>query len=395
MDSEPRKMVDNTSSSYLSLKAELLRKKQDVQRGSSSSASSSSILDNLQSTSSSLKLKTKAELDVEVANSSKRKKKNEETSSSTSTPQPSPSTTLSREDEIVFAKSRAILEAKAKLYEEIMSNSEMRLLAEEDANDEDDKSFLVDFERKIYETNQSKAELEYTDSFGRTRLVTAEEYEQLKAAERRKPREETPSKPTSEEEIRRVERLHREQMRSKWESDMDALRNKTDVHYEDVLFDEKREHGIGYYKFSTDDKQRAEQMATLNELRANTKAEQMKFIEEKEKRQSSMSERLNQIRLRKAKEMGIDLPGINQNGNRPKIDEIPTNDIAKNADEQNVESNVSKKNEVQETKVIEVPSLQQETQPIRIQQQTSVKSNTSNSSSSSFAYPFPVMRTNH
>ncbi|CAF0962614.1 unnamed protein product [Adineta ricciae] len=395
MDSEPRKTVDNTSSSYLSLKAELLRKKQDVQRASSSSASSSSILDNLQSTSSSLKLKTKAELDVEVANPSKRKKKNEETSSSTPAPQSSPSTTLSRADEIAFAKSRAILEAKAKLYDEIMSNSEMKLLAEEDVNDEDDKSFLVDFERKIYETNQPKAEVEYTDSFGRTRLVTAEEYEQLKAAERRKPREEIPSKPTSEEEIRRVERLHREQMRSKWESDMDALRNKTDVHYEDVLFDEKREHGIGYYKFSTDDKQRAEQMATLNELRANTKAEQMKVMEEKEKRQSSMSERLNQIRLRKAKEMGINLPGTNQNGDRSKIDQIPTNDIAKNEDEQNVESNVSEKNEVQETKVIEAPSLQQETQTIRIQQQTLVKSSTPNSSSSPFAYPFPVMRTNH
>lgn len=307
MDHEQKKTFDNTSSSYLSLKAELLRKRQDVQRASSSTFSSSSILDNLQSTSSSLKLKTKADLDIEVTNSSKKKKKTDEKPSSSPPPPPSTSSTLSREDEIAFAKSRAILEAKSKLYDEIMSNNEMRLLAEDNGDDDDDdKSFLVDFERKIYETNQNNKHIEYTDSFGRTRLVTPDEYEQLKASEKKKSHDKIPSN-TTENEINRVERLHREQMRSKWESEMEALRNKAAVHYEDILFDEKREHGVGYYKFSTDDKQRAEQMETLNELRTNTKTEQMKFTQEKEKRQLNMAERLNKIRLRKAKEMGINL----------------------------------------------------------------------------------------
>ena len=306
MDQEQKKTFDNTSSSYLSLKAELLRKKQDIQRASSSFISSSSMLDNLQSTSSSLKLKTKADLDVEVSNPSKKKKKTDEQPPPPPPSPPSSSSTLSREDEIAFAKSRSILEAKSKLYDEIMSNNEMKLLAEDDGNDDEDKSFLVDFERKIYETNQHTNHIEYTDSFGRTRLVTPDEYEQLKASEKKRSHEKIPSN-ISENEITRVERLHREQMRSKWESEMEALRNKTDVHYEDILFDEKREHGVGYYKFSTDDKQRAEQMTTLNELRTNTKTEQRKFTQEKEKRQSNMAERLNKIRLRKAKEMGINL----------------------------------------------------------------------------------------
>ena len=83
------------------------------------------------------------------------------------------------------------------------------------------------------------------------------------------------------------------------------------LHYQDLLFDEKREHGVGFYNFSTDDKQRAEQMATLNELRTNTKIEQTKFSQEKEKRQMAMTDRLNKIRLRKAKEMGINLTGTN------------------------------------------------------------------------------------
>jgi hypothetical protein len=326
MDEEQKKTFDNTSSSYLSLKAELLRKKQDFQKTSSTSISSSAILDNLQSTSSSLKLKTKADLDIEVANPSKKKKKIE----TTLPPPPSPpSSSLSREDEIAFAKSRAILEAKSKLYDQIMSNSnDMRLLAEDDGNEDDnDKSFLVDFERKIYETNQMNNKIEYTDSFGRTRLVTPEEYEQLKSTEKKKSHEKISSN-TSENEIDRVERLHREQMRSKWEAEMDELRNKTHVHYQDVLFDEKREHGVGFYQFSTDDKQRAEQMATLNELRTNTKIEQTKFMQEKERKQSNISERLNKIRLRKAKEMGINLSDNNQN----QKESIPTyNDHSQSA----------------------------------------------------------------
>ncbi len=312
MDHEHKKTFDNTSSSYLSLKAELLRKKQDIQKASSASISSSAILENLQSSSSSLKLKTNPDLDIEVVNPSKKKKKNEEIVS-----QPPPSTsssTLSREDEIAFAKSRAILEAKAKLYDEIMSNSDMKLLAEDDGDEDDDKSFLVDFERKIYDTNQKNNKIEYTDSFGRTRLVTPDEYEHLKSTEKKTSQPKIQSNIT-ENEIERVERLHREQMRSKWESEMEELRNKTHVHYQDILFDEKREHGVGFYKFSTDDKQRAEQMATLNDLRTNTKVEQNKFIQEKEKRQSNMADRLNKIRLRKAKELGINLSENNQNDN--------------------------------------------------------------------------------
>ncbi|CAF1012801.1 unnamed protein product [Adineta steineri] len=385
MDQEQKRTFDNTSSSYLSLKAELLRKKQDVQRASSSTISSSAMLNNLQSTSSSLRLKTKVDLDVEVSNPSKKKKKIEETN-----PTPTPSSTLSREDEIAFAKSRAILEAKSKLYDEIMSNNEMKLLAEDDGDD-NDESFLVDFERKIYETNQKQTHMEYTDSFGRTRLVTRDEYERLKSSEKKKTSsEERISSNNTEDEINRVERLHREQMRSKWESDMDALRNKTHVHYQDILFDEKREHGIGFYKFSTDDKQRAEQMATLNDLRTNTKNEQMKFSQEKEKRTVNMSDRLNKIRLRKAKEMGINLSGDDKDQSEIKStqeirEQVP---IVKNDEE-------DKQIKLPEITIqtTQVQSSKQNVQPIHTQQPPLLQNNIPNGNPS-MAYPFPVLRTN-
>ncbi|CAF1147153.1 unnamed protein product [Rotaria sp. Silwood1] len=407
MNPEEKKTFDNTSSSYLSLKAELLRKKQDIQRASSASISSTAILDNLQSTSSSLKLKAKPDLDIEVVNPSKKKKKNEEI-----IPPPSSSSTLSRDDDIAFAKSRAILEAKSKLYDEIMSNSEMKLLAEDDGDDDNDKSFLVDFERKIYETNQNNNKIEYTDSFGRTRLVTSDEYEQLKASDKKKSYDRIQSN-TTENEIDRVERLHREQMRSKWESDMEAIRNKTHLHYQDVLFDEKREHGVGYYNFSTDDKQRAEQMETLNELRTSTKIEQTKFMQEKEKRQLNMAERLNKIRLRKAKEMGINLPENNLNNNETilecteksqiesDIKELPNATI--NTKEKidksvSIETNEEKPTGSTHSNIIQSTKLQISEQTLQTtptqHQQLSLQNNnpTLQKSNSSFAYPFPVMR---
>ncbi|CAF2878941.1 unnamed protein product [Rotaria sp. Silwood2] len=408
MNPDEKKTFDNTSSSYLSLKAELLRKKQDIQRASSSSISSTAILDNLQSTSSSLKLKTKPDLDIEVVNPSKKKKKTEEIKPPTSSSSTTTTTTLSREDEIAYAKSRAILEAKSKLYDEIMSNSEMKLLAEDDGDDDNDKSFLVDFERKIYETNQNNNKIEYTDSFGRTRLVTSDEYEQLKASEKKKSYDKVQSTKT-ENEIERVERLHREQMRSKWESEMEALRNKTHLHYQDILFDEKREHGVGYYNFSTDDKQRAEQMTTLNELRTNTKIEQTKFIQEKEKRQSNMAERLNKIRLRKAKEMGINLPENNLNNNQTTLECTDKSQLQSdikssiNTKEEivepvSLEKNEEKSKELNHPNIIQSTKSQLSEQTLQTahtqHQQPSFQNNnpTLQNSNASFAYPFPVLR---
>ncbi|CAF2115730.1 unnamed protein product [Rotaria magnacalcarata] len=401
MNQEERKTYDNTSSSYLSLKAELLRKKQDIQRVSSSSTSSSTILDNLQSTSSSLKLKAKPDLDIEVVSTSKKKKKTEDAE-----PPPSAST-LSRQDEIAFAKSRAMLEAKSKLYDQIMANSEMKLLAEDDGDEDNDKSFLVDFERKIYEANRHHSKVEYTDSFGRTRLVTQDEFEEFKKSEK-KIAQDKPQSNRSDNEIERVERLHRAQMRSKWEAEMDAIRDKTQLHYQDVLFDEKREHGVGYYNFSTDDKQRAEQMATLNELRTNTKNEKSKFIHDKEQRQSSTADRLNKIRLRKAKEMGIHLPETNESTlesiKEPHIqsDIKESSNVSMNKEDEimkpvSIDKNFEKEKELNRVEIVRsIPaqSSQQTLQTTSTQLKPPAQNNNQiiQKSNSSLAYPFPVIR---
>lgn len=299
---EEQKTHENTSTAFLSLKAELLRKQKDLQKSSfSSNVESSSILENLQSSSSSLKLKTQLELDLEVVSCSKKKK----VESSTDRQNPEKNESISREEENLLEKSRSILEAKAKLYEEILSTGERAALADDD-DEQDDRAFLVDFQKKIYENNEKTSKIEFIDDDGRIRFFEPEKYQSL-TEEQRKASEQRLASRNTAQQIEQVERAHREQMRSKWEADIEQLRNKNQIHYQDLLFDEVRQHGVSYFQFSTDEKLRAEQMTTLNEIREKTQVEQRKSAQEKDFRQVTINERLKKIRERKAKEMGIQL----------------------------------------------------------------------------------------
>jgi hypothetical protein len=45
----------------------------------------------------------------------------------------------------------------------------------------------------------------------------------------------------------------REILRQKWEKEEEENMKKTDIHYNDVLFDEARTHGAAFYSFSRDE----------------------------------------------------------------------------------------------------------------------------------------------
>ena len=45
----------------------------------------------------------------------------------------------------------------------------------------------------------------------------------------------------------------REILRQKWEKEEEENMKKTDIHYNDVLFDEARTHGAAFYNFSRDE----------------------------------------------------------------------------------------------------------------------------------------------
>jgi len=114
-----------------------------------------------------------------------------------------------------------------------------------------------------------------------------------------------------------------------------------------------------------------------------------------------MAERLNKIRLRKAKEMGINLSENNQNQNESNpistdksqsdIEDSPSNRKEETLQQPSIEKNYEKQNELKVPEVIQPSQSQlseQSLQTTRTQQQQPSLGN----SNSSFAYPFPVMR---
>lgn len=73
------------------------------------------------------------------------------------------------------------------------------------------------------------------------------------------------------------------------------------------FFLEVREHGVGYYSFSTDEKERRRQQAELKNLREQTKSTQMAVQKIKEKRAIQMAARLKAVKRRKKEKLGLPL----------------------------------------------------------------------------------------
>lgn len=110
---------------------------------------------------------------------------------------------------------------------------------------------------------------------------------ELEAGEIREPPEEV-NPPKSEPGL--------EAMRKKWEEQTAKLSDKHDIHYQDLLFNEARAHGVGYYAFSQDEEIRAKQQENLAKLRRET---QMKQKENEEMRQ--MKSKMEENRLKAAR----------------------------------------------------------------------------------------------
>lgn len=73
----------------------------------------------------------------------------------------------------------------------------------------------------------------------------------------------------------------------------------------ETRFSEVREHGVGYYSFSTDEKERRRQQAELKNLREQTKTTQITVQKMKEKRVAQMAARLKAVKRRKREKLGL------------------------------------------------------------------------------------------
>ncbi|XP_020617786.1 coiled-coil domain-containing protein 174-like isoform X1 [Orbicella faveolata] len=101
------------------------------------------------------------------------------------------------------------------------------------------------------------------------------------------------------------EDMRRELMRQEWEKEEEEAMNKPvgPVHYQDTRFSEIRNHGVGYYQFSTSEEQRQEQMKTLDKLREQTMEQRVRTQKLKDKRKAALDARLAKVRERKLKKL--------------------------------------------------------------------------------------------
>lgn len=236
-----------------------------------------------------------------------------------------------REDEELHRQSRNKLEAKAKLYDQLANAS----TSQEDEN----SVYLVNFEQKSAESkseeksqedkaksqNNSEDEfsdhesddewMDYTDCLGRTRRClkcdldfVKEKDEQLAKSlgffvDEKGGGESVAQKtlvpdPTSND-------LRLEQLRQKWEQQEELLKDKKDIHYQDVLFDEARTHGVGYFAFAQDEDLRKKQQEALTKLRDDTRRQQDAAKETRRRREAALKARVRAARNRQRARMGL------------------------------------------------------------------------------------------
>ncbi|KAG1714813.1 Coiled-coil domain-containing protein 174 [Nymphon striatum] len=224
-------------------------------------------------------------------------------------------------EENSLSKSKCALEAKALLYEKLTKGTS-------NLGDEEKGSFLVNFDKKsqefvnhnnnslnssgIIENEKETAEttedipaksrdeewVDYIDQFGRSRRCIRKDLPENTTLD---PNSENNKKLDPMQAHLLSEDMRREHQRKLWEEEeREAMENPVrDIHYQNVLYNEIRSHGVSYYGFSKDEEERSKQEQMLNEMRnqtAKSREDREKLLQ---KRKSKMDERLAKVRERK------------------------------------------------------------------------------------------------
>ncbi|XP_035686447.1 coiled-coil domain-containing protein 174-like isoform X2 [Branchiostoma floridae] len=232
------------------------------------------------------------------------------------------------EDRKNHDKSRAALEEKAKLYDQMMKGNTIP--------DEDGSGvFLVDFQKKVLDSVKAQARedagkgqsaegerlaaeedagnddipepsdpeeqwVDYVDSLGRSRRCMKKDLAALQDMDRKL----GPEHSQGSKDLMSADMI-REEQRQKWEQEeQEALsRPVGPVHYQQVRHNEVRDMGVGYYAFSKEETERQKQMETLSMLREETQDQRVKREKLKEKRRAALQARLAKVKQRKAKRL--------------------------------------------------------------------------------------------
>jgi hypothetical protein len=262
------------------------------------------------------------------------------------------------EEEKALKKSRDMLEIKTKLYDKYSNDINLCLNKEDE---EFDDRILVNFQQKAIdqqirndlidknedlrhlsvkndlinknedlshlslnnETNSEEEWTEFVDSLGRSRKCLKKDLQYFididkKSFHKNDDKNELKSVNDLSNNISTFPHLSknsellsndliRELDRREWETNAsnemnsgnDGQQSDGQIHYQNVQFNEIRDHGVAYYSFSKDSQQREEQMDLLNKLREQTKNQKIAKQKLKEKRKLLMRERLAKIAQRK------------------------------------------------------------------------------------------------
>ncbi|XP_074593494.1 coiled-coil domain-containing protein 174 isoform X2 [Brevipalpus obovatus] len=234
--------------------------------------------------------------------------------------------------EKAIRESKEALERKVKIYEQKMDKAMQGFFqdSDEEAGDEEDEC-LVNFDAKALEKckllNQKRREAlsksqecfkpkddsqhdsddhgddddewtEFTDSLGRTRKCLKADLHLFIKADEDLTRSQSPS----------AKRFRSEDSSSTayndWKETIPPSEPQGPIHYQNIRFDEVRDHGVGFYQFSKDAEQRKKQMEELKELREQTIKQQEMKIKMDEKKSQLVQQRLARIAARR----GIQIP---------------------------------------------------------------------------------------
>ncbi|XP_019563605.3 coiled-coil domain-containing protein 174 [Aedes albopictus] len=329
---DPNRKIDIDKSSLLSLKAELLRKQEEVSR-----AKAFTSIDDFVPKKVPKPEKPPGSSSSSSLSSSKRK--NDKPAS----------TIIELEDSAELIRSKQILESKAKYYDRMVAsggslNSDENCLVMFNQKKQTDKPVLLEDARysssdgsvsseedepsrrpRIDATSLDGDWVEYTDFLGRSRKCRRKELEDCLRRDREMARDAkrdgagndrqadddeddgeligppVPSMAITEDTI--GDRFR--EMREQWAKQEAENLDKDSVHYQDVLFDEARQHGVGYYAFSTDREERNRQQQELDSIRDATLEAQKEREDLRKARDKIIADRMKAAKARQRVRQGL------------------------------------------------------------------------------------------
>lgn len=302
---DPKKKIDVNLSSLLSLKAELVRKREEA----------------------------KSQIHSSRGHFHQSFPKVIEKKISKMPPPPSAATVTEHEDQMVLEKSKKVLESKAKFYEKMTQsggalNSDENCLVlfnqkKQEYNVSTRQNYVSSSDSSSSDSDDSEDEAEFTDFLGRTRKCLKKDLEKIKSHDRELSKNmpqkldtsvanwmipQTPNPPesvfTNNTSILSSVSKH-ETQKINWEKKEEENVGKHDIHYQDVFFDEARQHGTGYYAFSTDNDERKKQQQALDDMRKKTLAEQKDKESQKIQREKIIAERVRAAKNRQRARLGL------------------------------------------------------------------------------------------